>query len=444
MIRRLFGLHEERAIDPGTLWAQGVDLVGGSTTVAGKHVTADTALQVSAVWGCLRILTDAVASLPLDAQRLTEQTKSDGSLLKVVTPERPTPPWLRFDAGPQRKTVFLTQVMMSLLLEGNAYIATYRNGTGSVLALEVLDPAVCEPERVGNEVLVRVNGTITSPLDVLHVPGLMKPGTVKGLSPISYARESVALAITATEFGSSFFVNGAFPGGLVEYPGQMTKEGISLLKEQWNELHRGTGNAHKIGVLTEGAAFKRIAVDATDAQFLETRAFQVSDIARIYGVPPHLLADASNSTSWGSGLAEQNQAFLQQSLKPWVHRIEEGLTWLLWSEGRPRWVSAAFDPSSLLRAGSFEERISAYASAVQAGLLTPDEAREELGRPPHPGGVGSVPLAQLNLTTLEKLDEEEPEPQPVPPALAAAAQQPPPPPVEEDEDGDTPTEEEEA
>jgi HK97 family phage portal protein len=197
------------------------------------------------------------------------------------------------------------------------------------------------------------------------------------------AREAVGLALASQQFAAAFFGNGAIPGTVVEVPGQLSEQGIKQLKSAWNEKHQGSSNAHRLAVVTEGAKFSKITVDPDDAQFLQTRQFQITDIARIYGVPPHLLADASNSTSWGSGLAEQNTMFVQQSLRPWVERIEQAFSHAMTLERRPANTFIKLNVDGLLR-GDHERRMTAYSIGLAAGLYTVDEVRAWEDLPPLP------------------------------------------------------------
>lgn len=375
MIRQLLGL-EERAI-PSETFNIGPAFVT-ARTASGKPVTIDTALQVSAVYGSWRIISDNVSTLPV-GPFIESGTASE--------PFDPVPEWLLFESGPHGRIEVLSQVVISLLSDGNAYLATYRDPTGRILWIEVLDPTQIEPVRMSDgSVGYEVNGgEILTSFDVQHIAGMMKPGTLKGVSPIRAAQETIGLSLASTEYGAAFFGNGAIPGMTVEVPGELSDAGVARLKSAWNEAHQGSGNARKLAVLTEGAKFSAISIPPEDAQFLETRAFQVADIARIYGVPPHLLADATGSTSWGSGLAEQNTAFVQQSLRPWVVRIEAAFTAMLRSEGYPRTVSVRLNVDGLLR-GDYQKRVDTYVKGIGAGLYTINECRGWEGLPPVEGG----------------------------------------------------------
>lgn len=361
-----FGRSDEsRSMSFQDVWGMGYDM-SGLATKSGKPVNADTAMTVSAVYGSVRILSENISTLPIDTYT------RNGSQRESY---QPRPEWLDFTVGPFDKIAVMGQIMVSLLLDGNAYVATYREATGAVVWMEVLDPKQVEPQRVGAEVRYSVNGQPSvDRYDILHITGMMMPGDIKGISPITASRESIGLSIAATEFGAAFFGNGAIPGTVVEVPGQLSEQGVKQLKSAWNEKHQGSGNAHRLAVVTEGAKFSKITVDPDDAQFLQTRQFQVTDIARIYGVPPHLLADASGSTSWGSGLAEQNTMFVQQSLRPWVERIQQAFTWLARSEGRPPNLQVEMNLDGLL-SGDMSAAANALGALVRSGYDPTDACR---------------------------------------------------------------------
>lgn len=391
----------------------GVNLPGllGNKSASGPKVTADSALQVSAVYGCVRILADAVSTLPRDTVKLPRGAQAP-------EPYRPRPTWLDHPNDEDDWIDFVCQIVVSLLLDGNAYIAVSRSDTGSIFELLVLDPSLVDIERVPvgsrRKVLFQVNGDPFTSTDILHIRGLIKPGEMKGLSPIAAARETIGLALAAQEYGGSFFSNGAVPGGIVEAENKVSDTGIRQLKRAWNEAHKGAGNASRLAVLTEGAKFTKISLSPDEAQFLETRKFQVPDIARIFGVPPHLLADASGSTSWGSGLAEQGQAFATLSLRPIVERLESRFSRLLYSEGRSKTTSVSLDMDGLTR-GAPEARIKSYSLGLQSGIYTLDEVRGWEGLPEVPDGLGKVHRVQVNTAPLDLIDEE---PEETPPPSA--------------------------
>jgi HK97 family phage portal protein len=353
-------------------WQQGMVW----TAYQGGAVTADASMRLSAVFACLRLLSEAICTLPLDTFMRRNGTRQ---------PYRPRPAYLSFQPEQGSRIDYLSQVMLSLLTDGNAFVATPRDSLGVPYDLIVLDPCLVSVDRVGGETRYRIGGRpVDMPNDLMHIKGMTLPGQLRGLSPIAYARETIGLGLAAQRFGQAFFENGALPGAVISAPGTMSDPAIKRFRETWNAGHTGVANAHRIGVLTEGATLSKVSVAPNDAQFLETRAFQVPDVARIFGVPPHLIADASNSTSWGSGLQEQNLAFGQFSLRPWIERIEDAHGRLLTTHGLPD-VFVKLNLDALLRA-SLKDRYESYAIGIENQFLLRNEARKLEDTPPLPGG----------------------------------------------------------
>lgn len=348
----------------GGSWDQGMVWNGW-----GRSVTTDQAMRLSAVYACLRLLSEAVATLPLDVYR------RDGDKRTETNP----PGYLLFRDGLTR-TDYLSQVMLSLLTDGNAYVLTPRDQLGQPVDLLVLDPSKVTVRRSRGRPAYWVDDQRLYAPSMMHIKGMCLPGALCGVSPIGYARETIGLGLAAQQFGEAFFNNGALPGAVIEAPNDMTAEAASRFRDTWNANHEGIGNAHRVGVLTHGAQLRKVSIAPDEAQFLETRQFQVPDVARIFGVPPHLIADASNSTSWGSGLAEQNLAFGQFSLRPWISRIEEAHDRLLASDGATdHFVKLNLD--ALLRA-ALKDRYEAHAIGLRSGFLHVDEVRASEDMPP--------------------------------------------------------------
>ena len=404
MIRRLLGGRtESRSLSFQDIWGRGLDMTTARTS-SGEVVTYDSALTLSAVYAAIRLLSDSVSTLSLDVL-----FRSNGSEQKF----RPLPPWVRSMSTELRNHEILGQVVTSLLLDGNAYLATLRDDTGRVLSLSVLDPSDITPNLTTDEdgfqrltfTSAKAGGVTLTSRDITMVRGLMKPGQITGVSPITAAREFIGLGIATQRFGAAFFGNGATPGSVIEVPGQLSPEGAQALKTAWNDVHKGSGNGSRLAVLTESAKCSKISLSPEDSQFLETRQATVQDVARLYGVPPHLLADASGSTSWGSGLHEQNVAFSQYSLRPLVTRVEAALTSIMRSEG----IAVAycrFDLESMRRATS--ERWDTYSKSIQAGVLSIDECRAYEGLAALPDGKGQTHYVPLNLAPIgERTVEEE-------------------------------------
>ena len=402
MIKRILGgPAEARDISFQDIFKRGLDMLDLKTT-SGEMVTYDSAMTLSAVFGATRLLSDTISTLPYDVK-----FKRQG----VERAFRPFPSFLDKMNRHLTNGEVLNQIMMSLLLDGNSYIATLRNRTGDVIDLTPLDPTTITPalkEIDGQQVLTFASSNAPeieyTTRDIAHFRGLMKPGAIEGVSPVTAAREMIGLGIGAQRYGSAFFGNSGIPNAIVEVQGTLTPEGAQQLKSAWNDIHRGASNSHKLAVLTEGAKFSKISVNPEDSQFLMTRQSTVADVARLYGVPPHLLADASGSTSWGSGLHEQNVAFSMYSLRPYVTRLESGLTEILRSMG----IAVAyvkFDLASLHRGTT--ESIDRFTKGIMNGIYSIDEVREQLGLQPLPDGEGTRHYVPLNLAPVDQEDDAE-------------------------------------
>ena len=374
---------------------------GGSTS--GKSVTERSAMQMTAVYSCVRILAEAVASLPLHLYRYTDsggkEKAIDNSLYKILHDE-PNPEMTSF--------VFRETLMTHLLLWGNAYAQVIRNGKGEVLALYPLMPNKMTVDRDekgrlyytyqrSNEEAPTMKGsTVTlNPSDVLHIPGLGFDGLV-GYSPIAMAKNSIGMAIACEEYGAKFFANGAAPGGVLEHPG--TIKDPQRVRDSWNNTFGGSGNANKIAVLEEGMKYTPISISPEQAQFLETRKFQINEIARIFRVPPHMVGDLEKSSF--SNIEQQSLEFVKYTLEPWLIRWEQSLIRSLISENDKGELFIKFNVDGLLR-GDYQSRMNGYAIARQNGWMSANDIREleNLDRIPADQG-GDLYLVNGGMTKL--------------------------------------------
>jgi len=205
---------------------------------------------------------------------------------------------------------------------------------------------------------------------VLHIPGLGFDGLI-GYSPIAMAKNAIGLAIATEEYGAKFFANGAAPAGVLEHPG--TIKDPQRVKESWNSAYQGSANAHKIAVLEEGMKYTPIGIAPEQAQFLETRKFQINEIARIFRVPPHMLADLEKSSF--SNIEQQSLEFVKYTLDPWVVRWEQSMCRVLFSESEKPEYFIRFNVDGLLR-GDYASRMSGYATARQNGWMSANDIRE--------------------------------------------------------------------
>lgn len=350
--------------------------LGGTTS--GKPVTERTAMQMTAVYSCVRILAEAVAGLPL---HLYEYTDNGGKEKAVKNPlyfllhDEPNPEMTSF--------VFRETLMTHLLLWGNAYAQIIRNGKGEVVALYPLMPNRMAVDRdemgqlyysymTSKEEVPTMKGSMVKlyPSDVLHIPGLGFDGLV-GYSPIAMAKNAIGMAIACEEYGAKFFANGAAPGGVLEHPG--TLKDPTRVRESWNATFGGSSNSSKVAVLEEGMKYTPISISPEQAQFLETRKFQINEIARIFRVPPHMVGDLEKSSF--SNIEQQSLEFVKYTLDPWVSRWEQAMVRSLLSPSDKRKYFIKFNVDGLLR-GDYQSRMSGYATARQNGWMSANDIRE--------------------------------------------------------------------
>jgi HK97 family phage portal protein len=393
----MFREPEKRNIDKMALWGRGEVEEWGIH--AGVTVNQSTALTLTAVYACVRILSGAVAGLPADAFR-----KTDGDRQLVPRP----PGWL---TGPNPESTwfeFAERIMTSLLLDGNAFIViTVRDSLGFPAELWNLNPRVVDVKRPegggatffvweGDKRLSRFGPTNPGG-DVLHIKG-MNDGGLRGISPISAAAQAIGLALSGEKYGAKFFGRGQTLSGVIQIPAQQggareTAEHIELISEHWESKHSGTDKAHRPAVLTGGATWQPLSVTPEEAQFLETRQFQNEEIARLFGVPPFMISDVEKTTSWGTGVEQMSIGFVRYALMPYIIRIEQALDQLL-----PRGQFVKLNLRGLLRADSKSESES-FAKLIQNGVIDQAEVRSLLDLPPKPGlGRHWMPLNFQSIT----------------------------------------------
>ena len=377
--------------------------MGGSSS--GKVVTERSAMQMTAVYACVRILSEAIAGLPLHMYRYKEDGGKEKALdhpLYLLLHDEPNPEMSSF--------VFRETLMTHLLLWGNAYAQIIRNGKGEVVALYPLMPNKMTVSRdetgqlyytyqKSQDELPKDNSyTVTlHPSDVLHIPGLGFDGLV-GYSPIAMAKNAIGLAIATEEYGSKFFANGAAPSGVLEHPG--TIKDPQRVRESWMSQFGGSQNSNKIAVLEEGLKYTPISISPEQAQFLETRKFQINEIARIFRVPPHMVGDLEKSSF--SNIEQQSLEFVKYTLDPWVVRWEQSIQRTLLSSEEKKTYFVKFNVEGLLR-GDYQSRMNGYATARQNGWMSANDIREleNLDRIPTEDG-GDLYLVNGNMLPLNK------------------------------------------
>lgn len=349
-------------------------------TSAGYAVNERSAMQVTAVYACVRILAEAIAGLPLGVYRYTE----NGSKEKV--PDHPLYALLHDEPNPEMTSFIFRETMMShLLLWGNAYAQIIRDGRGQVLGLYPLLPSKMDVSRADNGELVytysrgmdeygskkRTEQVELRREDVLHIPGLSFDGLI-GYSPIAMAKNAIGMALATEAYGATFFANGATPGGVLEHPGVVKDP--AHLRESWHAQFSGK-NSHNVAVLEEGMTFHQMSIPPEEAQFLETRKFQIDEIARIFRVPPHMVGDLEKSSF--SNIEQQSLEFVKYTLDPWVIRWEQAMHQALLLPDEKPALFFKFNVDGLLR-GDYQSRMNGYAVGRQNGWLSANACSSSL------------------------------------------------------------------
>ena len=373
-------------------------------TKAGELVTERTAMQMTAVYCCVRILAEAVAGMPLHTYRY----RADGGKEKAY--DHPLYRMLHDEPNPEMSSFSFRETMMThLLLWGNAYAQIIRNGRGEIVYLYPLMASRMRVDRddkgqlyyqyqtvSGENPAAKGESVILLPQDVLHIPGLGFDGLV-GYSPIAMAKNAIGMAIACEEYGSTFFANGANPGGVLEHPGVLKDP--ERVRDAWNAAYRGSSNAGKVCVLEEGMKYTPISINPQEAQFLETRKFQTNEIARIYRVPPHMIGDLERSSF--NNIEHMSLEFVKYTLGPWMCRWEQAMHRSLLTEQEKQDYFFKFNVDGLLR-GDYKSRMDGYAVARQNGWMSANDIREleDLDRIPEEEG-GDLYLVNGNMMKLE-------------------------------------------
>lgn len=389
-IKSLFGFGQARDKPVDKAADAGYSFLFGRTT-SGKPVNERTAMQTTAVYACVRILAEAIASLPLHVY----EYQDDGG--KKLVHDHPLYYLLHDEPNPEMTSFVFRETLMShLLIWGNAYAQIIRDGAGRVLGLYPLLPDKMEVQRDdrGNIYYVYSRNSDENPMfkeygniklkaeDVLHIPGLGFDGLI-GYSPIAMAKNAVGMTLACEEYGASFFANGANPGGVLEHPGVLKDP--SKVRESWNSVYRGVNNAHKIAVLEEGMKYQQIGIPPEEAQLLETRKFQINEIARLYRIPPHMVGDLDKSSF--SNIEQQSLEFVKYTLDPWVIRWEQSLQRSLLLPGEKGKYFIKLNVDGLLR-GDYQSRMNGYAVGRQNGWFSANDIREMENMNPIPDEEG--------------------------------------------------------
>jgi len=362
----------------------------GGRSASGMSVSEKSALQTAAVYACVRVISEAVASLPLRVYRY----EGDG-----VQPiyDHPLYDILHTVPNPEMTSFTFRETMMNhLLLYGNAYAQIVRDGLGRITALYPLLPNKMDiSRRETGEIFYtywkdtdetrprdKTGSVILEAYDVLHIPGLSFDGLV-GYPPIALAKNAIGMAMATEEYGASFFANGASPGGVLEFPLNLSNP--EKIKEDWNKRFQSARNAGKVAVLEEGMKFHAVGIPPDQAQFLETRRFQLNEIARVFKVPPHMIGDLEKSSF--SNIEQQSLDFVKNTLNPWVVRLEQAMNMSLLSSSERKKLVIKFNLDGMLR-GDYETRMKGYTEGLQNGWMSVNDIRRLENMNPLPPGEG--------------------------------------------------------
>lgn len=369
---------------------------------SGIPVTPENAMKASAVWACVNLISKTLAMLPL----IVYQRRTDGGRDRAEG--HPLYDVLRWQPNRWQTAMEWKEMLQGhLLLRGNAYSQIVPGRRGFVDQLIPLHPDRVEPEFT-EEGTVRYRVTdpdgtqrVLLQDEVFHLRAFSSDG-LKGMSVIAYARESIGVALAAESYGARVFSQDARPGGVLEHPGTLSKEARDNLRRSWHEQHAGLQNAHKVAILEEGMKWHQIGLTNEDAQFLQTREFQIADIARYFGVPLHLIQMTEKSTSWGTGIEQLSLGFVIYTEMPWMVRWEQAVHRdLILAKDR---YFAEFLPDALLR-GDIKTRYEAYAIGRQWGWLSVNDVRRFENM--NPVANGDEYLRPLNMAPLGMTPEEE-------------------------------------
>jgi HK97 family phage portal protein len=394
MLRNLGG-GENRAISFQTIWGAG-DL-STFETQAGSFIDYTTALQINSVWACVSLISDTISALPVDTF-----IRKDG----IAFPYRPRPAWVSRPDAMINSTTFWQQTMISLLLDGNAFIRIFRDPiTGQILSMMVLDPMKVAVSRRANGTkrytYTGEDGKELSSDDILHITGsIVLPGSIRGKSTVDSLKENLGLSMSLESFAARFFGQGTQTSGVIEYPGALTAEQAENLSKSFDRAHKGYRKAHKTGILSGGATFKPTAVANDQAQMLDSRRLAVEDVARMFRVPTDMIGLNNGGQSYNS-VEMKMISFVTHTLRPWLAKLEDAFSALL-----PDTAYVAFNTDDLLR-GDYATRIEGYSKMLQNGVMSTNEVRrKENMRPIDGGDVVRVPLTNVNIAAASLTENE--------------------------------------
>jgi HK97 family phage portal protein len=387
----LNNLFESRAISFQTIWGTGGDIE--VLNQSGTVINPETVFRVNAIFSAISLISDTISTLPVDAY-----IRRDGARFAF----RPRPAWVQQPDIDTTKEAFYGSLIVSLLLDGNGFVRVFRDGSGRVVNMTVLNPSKVEirKDKVGGVTFVyEGEGKPLNKNEILHIPDVVRPGETRGISRVTALKDNFGLALALESYAARFFGQGASTNGIIEFPGNLTPEQAKQLVEGFDARHKGFRKSHKTGVLSGGAKFVQTTVANDQAQFIDSRRMAVEDVARAFNIPPHLLGLPGTNTY--SSVEQNNIAFVTHTLRPIVQKLESAFTGLMVNEPGGTTAFIKFTLDGLLR-GDANSRFTAYSVGLQAGYLTINDIRRLEDLPPVDGGeIIRVPLASVNIDAAE-------------------------------------------
>lgn len=377
MLGRLF---ETRSSALQNLFASGALFERPSPT--GLQVTQDTSLRLSAVYASVRLISDTISTMPLD-----QFQRVDGARV----PSRPRDRWVTDPSARYQRATFWQQNLVSLLLDGNIFAHVMRDGSGEIINIDILNPLTV---KVQDDGFLVDGGKFLRRDEVLHIVEMLLPGTLRGVSRIDQVKDSVGLGMALDEYAARFFGNGAYAGGVIEWPGDITQQQAKEMVDAWEGGHKGLRRAHRPAVLYGGAKFTPTTVDPSQSQLIDQRHYAVEEIARIFRVPQFMLGVSTEGAVSYASVEQQMLFFSQHTIQPYVELLEQAYSGLLDNPA----TFIKFNLDSLVRA-DLATRTDAYSKALLAGFMSVNDVRRLEDLPDVPDGDQfRVPLQNVPTT----------------------------------------------
>lgn len=383
----LNNLFETRGISFQTVWGSGGDIE--LSTNSGTYVTQDNVWKLAAITGAVNLIASSISTLPMDAW-----LRSGGQKILM----RPKPDWVnRPDISFVDRTPFISQIITSLMFDGNAFIRVFRDENGLPINLMVMNPTEIDVKRnpLGRIVFTwNKNGETYNQDEMLHiVESLIQPGAVRGISRISMLKESLGLGMALDAYAQRFFGQGATGNFAITVPGSLTPEQAKQMADSVDSRHGGWRKSSKTIVMHSGAAIEDIGVDPERSQSIESRRMFVEDVCRLYSIPTHMMSLPGTNTY--SSIEQTQIEFVTLGLRPYVALIENALSTLLQVYPNGLGAFIEINMAALLR-GDINSRATAASVAIQGGWLTVNDVRQSEGLSKIDGGdVLRVPLANV-------------------------------------------------